>query len=106
MLYIAAWQGNDKKIWYEYTSKHFCTLFGCEQHEIADVFRESVEDRCIYKNLDLVDGVHKQVKTHAEISNAREELREEGKKTKTIEAVYRVTIGPGKTTWLKRPGDH
>lgn len=101
MLYIAAWKGNDKRIWYEYASSDFISLFGCEQSEVADVFRESVTDRRIYKDLDIVAGVQKQVKSHDEINKAWEELREEGKKARTIEAVYKITIGQGKTTWLK-----
>ena len=101
MLYIAAWEGNDKRIWYEYTSNDFITLFGCEQHEIADVFRKSVIDRRIYKDMDIMVDVQKQVKFHIEISKAWAELREEGKKASTTEAVYKVTIGQGKTTWLK-----
>jgi HD-GYP domain-containing protein (c-di-GMP phosphodiesterase class II) len=45
--------------------------------------------------------VQKQVKSHDEISSSREELREEGKKTGTIEAVYKISIGQGKNIWLK-----
>jgi HD-GYP domain-containing protein (c-di-GMP phosphodiesterase class II) len=101
MLYIAAWHGNDKRIWYEYASSDFTTLLGCEQSDIADVFRESVTDRRIYKDLDIVVGVQKQVKSHDEINQAWEELREEGKKARTIEAVYKIAIGQGETTWLK-----
>jgi len=101
MLYIAAWEGHDKKIWYEYVGRDLVTLFGCEHHEISEVFRESVKDRRIYKELDVEVGVQKQVKSHDEISNTWEELREEGKKAGTIEAVYKITIGQGKTIWLK-----
>ena len=101
MLYIAAWEGNDKRIWYEYAGSNFITLFGCEQHEIGEVFRESVKDRRIYKDLDVEVGVQKQVKSHDEIDNAWEELREEGIKAGTIEAVYKISLGQGNTTWLK-----
>ncbi len=101
MLYIAAWEGNDKRIWYEYVGRDFITLFGCEQHEIGEVFRKSVKDRRIYKDLDVEVGVQKQIKSHDEINNAWEELREEGKKAGTIEAVYKITIGQGNTIWLK-----
>ena len=101
MLYIAAWKGNDKNIWYEYVGRDFITLFGCEYHEISEVFRKSVIDRRIYKDLNVEVGVQKQITSHDEISNAWEELREEGKKSGTIEAVYKITIGHGNTTWLK-----
>ncbi len=101
MLYIAAWEGNDKRIWYEYAGRDFITLLGCEQHEIGEVFRKSVKDRRIYKEPDVEVGNQKEVKSHDEISNAWEELREEGKKAGTIEAVYKIAIGQGNTTWLK-----
>jgi len=101
MLYIAAWKGNDKKIWYEYVGRDFITLFGCEYHEISEVFRKSVIDRRIYKDLDVEVGVQKQITSHDEISNAWEELREEGEKSGTIEAVYKIMIGRGNTAWLK-----
>jgi HD-GYP domain-containing protein (c-di-GMP phosphodiesterase class II) len=101
ILYIAAWEGSDKKIWYEYASRHFMTLLGCEYEEIAEVFRHSVKDRRIYKYLDLDVGVQKEIKTHDEISSAWEELREEGKKAGTIEAVYKVAVAQGSTIWLK-----
>jgi len=101
MLYIAAWEGNNKGIWYEYAGRDFTTFFGCEQHEIADVFHKSVKDRRIYKGLGAGIGVHEQLKSHDEINNAWEELREEGKEAGIIEAVYKITIGEGITTWLK-----
>ena len=101
ILYIAAWEGSDKRIWYEYASRHFMTLLGCEYGEIAEVFRNSVKDRRIYKYLDLDVGVQKEIKTHDEISSAWEELREEGKKAGTIEAVYKVAVAQGSTIWLK-----
>ena len=101
MLYIAAWEGNDQRIWYEYAGRDFLALFRCNHHEIAGVFRKSVKDRRIYKNLDVEVGIQKQVKSQDEISSAWEELREEGIKAGTTEAVYKITIGRDSTTWLK-----
>ncbi len=101
MLYIAAWKGHDKKIWYEYVGENFITLFGCNHHEISEVFRNSVIDRRIYKELDVELGIQKQVKSHDEISDTWEKLREEGKKAGIIEAVYKITIGQENTIWLK-----
>ena len=101
MLYIAAWKGNDKRIWYEYSARDFINLFGCQPHEIADIFRRSVNERRIYKDIDMRSGVKKEVKSHSVWSDSWQELREEGKKNGTIEAVYKVTIGQGQTVWLK-----
>lgn len=101
MLYIAAWEANDKGIWYEFAGQRFITLFGCKQHEIADVFRKSVTDRRIYKGLGTGVGIHQLVKSHDEINSAWEELREEGEKAGIIEAVYKITTGKGNTAWIK-----
>ncbi len=100
MLYIAAWRGSDKKIWYEYVGKGFLSLFNCKHHEISEVFRKSVVDRRIYKELDVNLGVQKEVTSHDEISSKWKTLREEGKNAGTIEAVYKISIDQ-ETTWLK-----
>jgi len=101
MLYIAAWEGNDKRIWYEYAGRSFVTLFGCGEHDIEEVFRKSVKDRRIYKRLDVEVGVQKQVKSRDEISSTWEELREEGEKAGTTEAVYKIALDEDSTIWLK-----
>lgn len=101
MLYIAAWKGNDKRIWYEYAARYFISLFGCRQDEIADVFRKSVIDRRIYQDLNGAVGLAKQVKSHDEISSAWEELRHEGVKSGTIEAIYKIKLAQGNKIWLK-----
>ncbi|MCP3932997.1 MAG: HD domain-containing protein [Bacteroidetes bacterium] len=101
MLYIAAWEGNGKKIWYEYAGKGFITLFQCEHNEISDLFRKSVLDRRIYKKLDIDVGFQKEIISHDEMSTIWEKLRAEGKKAGTIEAVYKIKINQDTTTWLK-----
>jgi hypothetical protein len=101
MLYIAAWETNGERIWYEFAGRDFINLFGCEGNEIAEVFRKSVIDRRIYKDLNFELGVQEEVKSHDEISDSWEELREEGIKAGTIEAVYKIEIGKGKKIWLK-----
>jgi hypothetical protein len=57
ILYIAAWQGEKEKIWYEYTGKKFIDLLGCQNSEVAEVFRDSIIDRRIYKDLDMDVGI-------------------------------------------------
>jgi HD-GYP domain-containing protein (c-di-GMP phosphodiesterase class II) len=101
ILYIAAWQGEEEKIWYEYVSKRFMKLLGCENSEVAEVFRDSIIDRRIYKDLAVDVGIRKEVKNREELNFAREELREEGKKAKTIEAVYKLSVNNNGAIWLK-----
>lgn len=101
MLYIAAWEGSDKQIWYEYASANLARLFGCSQQDIAKTFRRSVTDRKIYQRVDPDHGFKREIKTSDEISNAWEELREEGKQSGTIEAVYKISVDKNETVWLK-----
>jgi HD-GYP domain-containing protein (c-di-GMP phosphodiesterase class II) len=101
ILYIAAWQGEKEKIWYEYTGEKFMDLLGCKNSEVAEVFRDSIIDRRIYKDLDMDVGIQKEVKNRDELKVAREELREEGKKAGTIEAVYKLSVNNNGAIWLK-----
>ena len=101
ILYIAAWQGEKEKIWYEYASERFTRLLGCKNSELAEVFRNSIMDRRIYKDLDVDVGIRKEVKNREELNYAREELREEGKKAGTIEAVYKLAVDNNSAIWLK-----
>jgi HD-GYP domain-containing protein (c-di-GMP phosphodiesterase class II) len=101
ILYIAAWEGNEKRIWYEYAGNHLIALFGCRRDEIADVFRRSVTGRRIYKDLEVDGIVPRQVESHAEISHTWEQLREEGKNAGSIEAVYQIAVSNGNKIWLK-----
>lgn len=101
ILYIAAWSGNDKRIWYEYVGRNLLTLFDCEPHELSETFRKSVEDRRIYKEMNMGEGIQKMVKSHDEICSTWKELREEGKNSGTIEAVYKIAIAQNGSAWLK-----
>jgi len=101
ILYIAAWQGEKEKIWYEYAGERFMKILGCKQSELAEVFRDSIIDRRIYKGLDVDVGVRKEVKNREELNDVREELREEGKKAGTIEAVYKLSVNNTGAIWLK-----
>jgi HD-GYP domain-containing protein (c-di-GMP phosphodiesterase class II) len=101
ILYIAAWQGEKEKIWYEYAGERFMKLLGCENSEVAEVFRDSIIDRRIYKDLDVDIGIRKEVKNRKELNDAREKLRDEGKKAGTIEAVYKLSVNNNGAIWLK-----
>ena len=101
ILYIAAWQGTKEKIWYEYTSAKLKDLLGCKSCDVAEVFRDCIMDRRIYSDVDMDIGIHKEVKNRNELSEAREELRAEGQKAGTIEAVYKLRINDNGAVWLK-----
>lgn len=99
--YIAAWREEKKEIWYEYAGKRLMALLGCRYDELAEVMRNRIIDRRIYKYPDIDSGIIKEVKSHEELSGARQELREQGKKTGEIEAVYKISVKNSEAIWLK-----
>ncbi len=101
ILYIAAWQGKKENIWYEYASQKFINLLGCENSKLAELFRNSIIDRRIYKDLDMNVGIQKEVTNREELNSVRAELREEGKKAGTIDAVYKLAVNSSGAIWLK-----
>jgi putative nucleotidyltransferase with HDIG domain len=101
IFYIAAWQSQEKQIWYEYASQSFLELLGCTHAEVADVFRNAVVDRRIYKTLEADPSIYKQVQNRAEMDEVREALREESKKEGAIEAVYKIVTRDGRVSWVK-----
>ncbi|MDX9896876.1 MAG: HD-GYP domain-containing protein [Desulfofustis sp.] len=101
ILYIAAWERNHKRIWYEYTSDDFPQLFGYEPHEVNDILRKSIIDRRIYRYPEAEMEVHKEIKTSEEISTVWHELRAEGERVGSTEAVYKIITDRTETIWLK-----
>ncbi len=101
LLYIAAWRENEDGIWYEYASRRFVELLGCSCAGLAEVFRRSVIDRRIYKYTDAAGRVEREVISSDEIRHTWEQLRGEGKRAGTLEAVYKVGLPGGGAIWLK-----
>lgn len=100
ILYLAAWEEEQKTMWYEYASQGFLDLFACDIGDLAEVFRKSIIDRRIYKYQDI-DGITKEIIPQKELEGIREELRESGKKTGIIEAVYKIQPAHSQPVWLK-----
>ncbi len=109
IFYLAAWEDEQKTMWYEYASKGFLDLFACDIRGLAEVFRASIIDRRIiqlrghffgYKYQDI-DGITKEIIPQKELEGIREELRESSKKMGIIEAVYKIQPAHSQPVWLK-----
>ena len=100
MPYISAWQEEEMKIWYEFASWRFVGLMDCKISELADVLRESLKDRIIYRHPDTDSSIEKQVFNSSELIAERKKLREEGRK-EGIDAVYKISRNKAKSIWLK-----
>ncbi len=97
--YISAWHENEKIVWYEFASKRFVALLGCDVSELPESFRKSIIDRREYKDLD--QGIQQEVISKKRLIDLRTDLRDEIKKKGVVEAVYKIVSEKEKTFWLK-----
>jgi diguanylate cyclase (GGDEF)-like protein len=99
--YIAAWRENSQDIWYEFVGQGFCRLLGCSENELVEAFKDSFIDRRVYHYQDVETKIQEEVLGAQELQDYRRGLREEGKKTGTVEAVYKLVAKNEKIVWLK-----
>ncbi|MDX2497156.1 MAG: hypothetical protein QNL11_04545, partial [Desulfobacterales bacterium] len=71
--YISAWHENEKIVWYEFASKRFVELLGCDVSELPESFRKSIIDRREYKDLD--QGIQQEVISKKKLRDLRTDLR-------------------------------
>lgn len=101
ILYIAAWQGDHKNIWYEFASRRFLRLMGCTHEAIAETLRKSVIDRRVYRSHGIDPMVQEEVLDSDELNKTREKIREDTQREGHAEAVYKLRRPSGKTVWVK-----
>ncbi len=100
--YISAWRENDdKSIWYEFAGKRLLKLLDCEATEAAETFRDSVRQRISFYHEPDKNKVYKKILSQDDLIRLQDELRNEGKKNRTIEAVYKVSLKDKSPIWLK-----
>ena len=99
--YISAWSEDENRMWYEFVSKRFMTLLGCEVTEVAEVFRNRIVERRIYKYVDVNGGITEETISQHELMSYREGLREEVKKKGVVEAIYKISDENGRVIWFK-----
>ncbi len=99
--YISAWHEDENVIWYEFAAKGFTDLMGCDTSRLAEVFRDSILDRRIYKYSGVEPSILKEVLSREGLEEARKQLRENSKKHGNVEAVYKISLGENIHCWLK-----
>ncbi|MBI5558432.1 MAG: HD domain-containing protein [Deltaproteobacteria bacterium] len=102
MPYISAWREDaDKAIWYEFAGNRLLYLLGCQSCEVAEIFRDSVLQRCSYQYGSAGGKIKKRILEHKDLSCIQDELRNEGKTKGTVEAVYKISLPNRPAIWLK-----
>lgn len=99
--YISAWKEGEKEIWYEFVSRHFTELLQCDPSNVAECFQNSILDRRIYKYPAADEAIEKEVMSRSELDSARKMLRDDVKKGRTIDAVYKISLEKDSIMWLK-----
>ncbi len=102
MPYLAAWQEDEKTIWYEYVSSQLTSLLDCKNSDAAEVLRDNILSRRIYSYSNSDKSVKKVVVSGTQLKSTRSKLRENSKNSGKLEAVYKVYIpATQKHVWLK-----
>jgi len=99
--YITAWHEDENVIWYEFAAGRFTDLMGCDTSRLAEVFRDRILDRRIYKYSGAGQDIEKEVLSKEGLEEARDKLRENTRVHGDVEAVYKISPGDGIHCWLK-----
>ncbi len=101
MPYLAAWEEEKKVIWYEFISPTLCHLLNCSAAGAAKTFRNAIIDQRVYKYTGPEAKLEEKIITKDELGGHREGLREEVKKSGSVDVVYKIEVLGGKYLWLK-----
>jgi diguanylate cyclase (GGDEF)-like protein len=99
--YISAWENKQNIIWYEFVSRRFIALLGCDYASAPDFFRNSIIERHVYKRAHYKKGINEKILKSKTMKSNWPGLREEAKNKGVVEAVYKIRAADGKTLWLK-----
>lgn len=101
IIYLSAWEENEKKIWYEFVGRRFLELLRCKPFEVAEVFRNCILDRRVYKYMGENVDIEKEVRSRRQLDGVRKELRQDVKERGVTDAVYKISLEKDSVIWLK-----
>jgi diguanylate cyclase (GGDEF)-like protein len=99
--YISAWENKLHIIWYEFISRRFVALLGCDYASAPEFFRNSILERHVYKSAQCKKGINQEILKSKTMKSHWPGLREEAKNKGVVEAVYKIRTADGQTLWLK-----
>jgi C4-dicarboxylate-specific signal transduction histidine kinase len=102
VVYLSAWREEDEgRPWYEFVSRRFARLMGCERSEAAETFRERILDHHILHYSAPNASIQEEVRDREALDGAARELRESVRRRGVGDAIYKVDLGQGQIGWLK-----
>jgi His Kinase A (phospho-acceptor) domain len=101
IIYLSAWEVDKKEIWYEFVGRRFLELLKCKSFEVAQVFRNCILDRRVYKYIGEDEDIEKEVRSRRQLDCVRKELREDVKEKGITDAVYKISLEKDSVIWLK-----
>ncbi len=99
--YIAAWRGNQKKIWYEFVGRRLPRMMDCSPAECARLFRNSIREQRIYSHQSPDRQITENILGPEDLADTRTDYRREIKRRGITEAVYKCLLNTGEIVWLK-----
>jgi hypothetical protein len=80
--YLSAWKEKEKIIWYEFVGEQFRSLLMCDRGKEAEVFRDSILERRVYKYDDFDRKMQHEALDRTDLMKVRKKLRAESKKNR------------------------
>jgi signal transduction histidine kinase len=99
MLYVAAWQEQEKLIWYEFIGTRLLRLLDCPADQAAARFRALVLDQRTYSSQEGDLDVHEEIIPSGRLRADEDHLREHRLQAGRMEAIYKMNLTG--TRWLK-----
>lgn len=99
--YISAWSDKNRSIWYEYASPRLTSILNCPPNQLSNTLNRKIIDQSIYKFSDVSSTITKEIFDSKSLEKERQRIRNEAKKQKAVEAVYKIGLNNHKHIWLK-----
>ncbi|MEK6202273.1 MAG: ATP-binding protein [Desulfobulbaceae bacterium] len=99
MAYVAAWQEQEKVIWYEYVDHRLLLLLDCTGDQAAARFRSLVLDQRSYSSQEGDLDVHEEIIPSGRLREDGDNLREHRLRAGRMEAIYKMSLS--EICWLK-----
>lgn len=99
MVYVAAWQEQEKVIWYEFVDQRLLRLLNCTSNQAAARFRSLVLDQRTYSSQKGDLDVHEEIIPSVRLRENGDNLREHRLQAGQMEAIYKMNLN--EICWLK-----